>query len=145
MVGISGTSIQAVFVYLWICVFVYLKVLNIIFYVLGLLAFQKYSIIRFYKVFWAWWRTNDKTTGWTKCKWNAKKSRLLQKHVFILNFFFLLPEVDCCQTHWSCSHPTTVVPVQKIIGHSGGRRNRLVINSHHKIHVNSRKRTKSSD
>ena len=51
-----------VFVYLWICicVFVYLTVQNIIFDVLGPLAFQKYSIIRVYKVFRAWWRTNDK-------------------------------------------------------------------------------------
>ena len=41
-----------------ICVFVYLTVGNISFDVLGPWAFQKYSIIRFYKVFWAWWRTN---------------------------------------------------------------------------------------
>ena len=48
-----------VFVYLriCICVFVYLTVQNIIFDVLGPLAFQKYSIIRVYKVFRAWWRT----------------------------------------------------------------------------------------
>ena len=44
------------FVYLsiFICVFVYLTVQNIIFDVLGPLAFQKYSIIRVNKVFWAW-------------------------------------------------------------------------------------------
>ena len=35
-------------------VFMYLKVQNIMFDVLGPLAFQKYSIIRVYKVFWAW-------------------------------------------------------------------------------------------
>ena len=56
-----------VFVYLCICicVFVYLTVQNIIFDVLGPLAFQKYSIIRVYKVFGAWWRqtTNDKRTN----------------------------------------------------------------------------------
>ena len=46
----------AVFVYLYlcICVFVYLRVQNIIFDVLGPLAFQKYSIIRVYKVFLVW-------------------------------------------------------------------------------------------
>ena len=56
--------------YLWhfviscICVFVYLTVGNIRFNVLGPWAFQKYSIIRFYKVFWEWWRRRQ-TTGWT--------------------------------------------------------------------------------
>ena len=32
--------------------------------VLGPWALKKYSIIRFYKVFWAWWRRR-RTTGWT--------------------------------------------------------------------------------
>ena len=51
--------------YLWICicVFEYLTVGNISFDVLGPWAFQKYSIIRFYKVFWAWWRTPHKQPG----------------------------------------------------------------------------------
>ena len=65
MLGISRTSSQAVFVYLWICicVFVYLTAQNIIFDVLGPLAFQKYSIKRVYKVFRAWWRTNEQQPG----------------------------------------------------------------------------------
>ena len=67
MLGISGTFSHAVFVYLriCICVFVYLTVQNIIFDVLGPLAFQKYSIIRVYEVFLAWWRPNEQPTGWT--------------------------------------------------------------------------------
>jgi len=67
MLGISGTFSHAVFVYLriCICVFVYLTVQNIIFDVLGPLAFQKYSIIRVYEVFLALWRTTNQPTGWT--------------------------------------------------------------------------------
>ena len=50
------------FVYLYLCtciclfvfVFVYLTVGNISFDVLGPWAFQKYSSIRFSKIFWAW-------------------------------------------------------------------------------------------
>ena len=61
MLGISGTLSYIVFVYLCICicVFVYLTVQNIIFDVLGPLAFQKYSIIRVFKVFLAWWQPNE--------------------------------------------------------------------------------------
>ena len=61
MLGISGILSYAVFVYLWICicVFVYLTVQNIIFDVLGPLAFRKYSIIRVFKVFPAWWQPNN--------------------------------------------------------------------------------------
>ena len=53
------------FVISCICVFVfvYLTVGNISFHVLGPWAFQKYSIIRFYKVFWAWWRTTKQTNN----------------------------------------------------------------------------------
>ena len=56
MLGISVILSYAVFVYvrICICVFVYLTVQNIIFDVLGPLAFQKYSIIRVFKVFRAW-------------------------------------------------------------------------------------------
>ena len=65
MLGIFVILSYAVFVYLWICmricafVFMYLGVQNIMFDVLGPLAFQKYSIIRVYKVFRAWWQTNN--------------------------------------------------------------------------------------
>ena len=45
-------------IYICICVFVFLTVGNISFDVLGLWAFQKYSTIRFSKIFWAWWRPN---------------------------------------------------------------------------------------
>ena len=41
-------------IYICICVFVFLTVGNISFDVLGLWAFQKYSTIRFSKIFWAW-------------------------------------------------------------------------------------------
>ena len=53
---------EIVFVYLrnFIYVFASLRVQNIIFDVFGPLAFQKYSIIRVYKVFWAWWQTTNK-------------------------------------------------------------------------------------
>ena len=53
MLGISATFLHAVFVYLriCICVLVYLTVQNIIFDVLGPLAFQKYSIRRVCEVF----------------------------------------------------------------------------------------------
>ena len=53
------------FVISCICVFVfvYLTVGNISVDVLGPWAFQKYSIIRFYKVFWAWWRTTKQTNN----------------------------------------------------------------------------------
>ena len=48
-----------VFFYLWIfiCVFVFVyPVQNIIFDALGSLAYQKYSNLKVYKVFRAWWR-----------------------------------------------------------------------------------------
>ena len=50
-----------VFVYLCICecVFVYLTIQNIIFDVHGPLGIQKYGIIRYHKVFWAWSRTTN--------------------------------------------------------------------------------------
>ena len=56
--------------YLWICiwVFVYFTVGNIRFDVLEPWAFQKYSIIRVYKVFSAWWRRRQpggKSARWT--------------------------------------------------------------------------------
>ena len=46
-----------------ICVFVYLTVVNISFDVLGPWSFKKYRIIRFYKVFWAWWRRRRRQPG----------------------------------------------------------------------------------
>ena len=83
MLGIYSTSSQSVFLYLWICicVFVYLTVQNIIFDVVGPLVFQKYSIIRVYKVFWAWWRqtTNNRLNLVQVRSWNSEQSWLLQK------------------------------------------------------------------
>ena len=50
--------------YICICVFVtVVTVQNIIFDVPGPLAFQKYCIIRVYKVFRVWWQTNKRQPG----------------------------------------------------------------------------------
>ena len=70
--------------YLWLCigVFVYLIVGNISFDVLGPWAFQKYSIIRFNKVFRAWWRPTNQLNLEQVCSWNSEQSRLLQKKIF---------------------------------------------------------------
>ena len=69
-------SCVCVFVFL----FVYLTVGNISFDVLGPWAFKKYSIIRIYKVFSAWWRqTNDNQVNLEQVSsLNIEQSRLLQ-------------------------------------------------------------------
>ena len=78
MLGISVILSYAVFVYLCICefVFVYLCIWQSrISFLMSLdpWLFQKYSIIRVYKVFRAWWRTT--TTR------NSEQSWLLQQHL----------------------------------------------------------------
>ena len=95
MLGISGTFLHAVFVYLCICVlcvFKYLTVQNIIFDVLGPLAFQKYSIIKVYEVYLAWWRTTDRTNNRVNLGqvrlWNSKKVWLLQKCPFYVCLYY---------------------------------------------------------
>ena len=76
-------------------VLVYLTVGNISFDVLGPWAFQKYSILRFHKVFRVWWRTNNWVNHEQVCSWNSEQSRLLQ----LLLIFLLL-----YRHHYLCSN-----------------------------------------
>ena len=84
--NLLGTKTMILYLCICICiyVFVYLTVGNICFDVLGPWAFQKYSSIRFSKIFWAWWRTNNDNhmTLEQVCSLNIEQSRLLQLFCF---------------------------------------------------------------
>ena len=113
MLGISGTFSHAVFVYLriCICVFVYLTVQNIIFDVLGPLAFKKYSIIRVYEVFLAWWQTTNRVNLVQVRLWNSNKVWLLQFLIFSSSNFGSVRTQSCMITleYQEISHYESVI------------------------------------
>ena len=118
MFGIPGTSTKLYLcICICICVFVYLTVGNISFDVLGPWAFQKYSSIRFSKIFWAWWRPTDRRTNNNVnleqvCSLNSEQSRLLQ---YILSWrkisfsvYRSMPKLEgrtCCKVFSLSSSP----------------------------------------